>query len=256
MFIFIYSVNQIEKASLPVWKHNVVYDNLWYTDDIADEYKEYMELSAKVVNSTFPYIKETRSSGDVSVIVIDSKDFLTLETLNQSDEISRYYIYSESFGLYDVPSRLNESISGIPMSDLLLADYVEVYGYTFIVTYRAELYHIFHILDLEAVFSEGATSNKVDVFIEEANYTVSGQEAVDKVLNFSGYELGYRIRAVTSSSGEMENGTVINEMVWLVGIYVTPPERLGGTILHGIVDVHTGKVYEVSFIAWISTPAG
>ena len=96
------------------------------------------------------------------------------------------------------------------------------------------------------------------VFIEEANYTISGQEAVDKVLNTSGYEVGYRITAVTSSSGELENGTVINEMVWLVGIYVTPPDRLGGTILHGIVDVHTGKVYEVSLIGWITsvTPAG
>lgn len=96
------------------------------------------------------------------------------------------------------------------------------------------------------------------VFIEEANYTVSGQEAVDKVLNMSGYEVTYRIRAVTSSSGELENGTVINEMVWLVGIYVTPPERLGGRILHGIVDAQTGKVYKVSFIEWITsvTPAG
>ena len=103
---------------------------------------------------------------------------------------------------------------------------------------------------------EGATGNSVEVYIEEANYTVSGQEAVDNVLKLSGYEVGYRIRAVTSSSGEMENGTVINEMVWLVGIYVTPPDRMVGTILHGIVDVHTGKVYEVSFIAWISTPAG
>jgi hypothetical protein len=145
------------------------------------------------------------------------------------------------------------------MSDLLLADYVEVSGYSFLVSSGPNTLHrIFCILGLEAVFSIETTVNDVKVIIEEADYNVSGREAVERVLNMSGYDYGYRIWAVTSSSGKQENGTVINEMVWLVDIYVTPANRMGGTIVHGIVDVHTGKVYDMYLIGWsISvTPTG
>jgi len=145
------------------------------------------------------------------------------------------------------------------MSRLLEADYVEVSGYSFLVSSGPNTLHrIFCILDLEAVYSVGTSGNDTEVFIEEANYTVSGREAVEIVLNMSAYDSGYRIEAVTSSSGRLENGTVINEMVWRVGIYVTPPDRLGGTIIHGLVDVHTGKVYDVYLIGWLTsvTPAG
>ncbi len=252
-FILLYSTNQIEETSPLVWKRNVWYEKLFYRDEVPEEYREYHTFSARVINRSFPYIAETSVSQGTASSQLWLKGVLVLERLVPSDgNVSLYYIYSEDFGLYDIPRRLNESISGITMSDLLLADYVEVSGYSFIVSSGSDLYRIFCILDLEAFFTI-TSGNNVEVYIEEANYTVSGQEAVDKVLNMSGYEVSYRIRAVTSSSGELENGTVINEIVWLVGIYVTPPERLGGRILHGIVDVHTGKVYEVSFIAWISS---
>ncbi len=257
-FILLYSTNQIEETSPLVWKRNVWYEKLFYQDEVPEEYREYHTFSARVINRSFPYIAETSVSQGTASSQLGLKGFLVLERLVPSDgNVSLYYIYSEDFGLYDIPRRLNESIIGITMSDLLLADYVEVSGYSFIVSSGSDLYRIFCILDLEAFFTI-TSGNNVEVYIEEANYTVSGQEAVDKVLNMSGYEVSYRIRAVTSSSGELENGTVIDEMVWLVGIYVTPPDRLGGAILHGIVDVHTGKVYEVSYIDWISsfTPAG
>ena len=258
-FILLYSTNQIEETSPLVWKRNVWYEKLFYRDEVPEEYREYHTFSASVINRSFPYIYETSVSQGTASSQLGLKGFLALERLDPSDDnVSLYYIYSEDFGLYDIPRRFNESISGITMSDLLLVDYVEVSGYSFLVSSGpTTLYRIFCILDLEAFFTI-TSGNDVEVYIEEANYTVSGQEAVDKVLNMSGYEVSYRIRAVTSSSGKLENGTVINEMVWLVGIYVTPPERSGGRILHGIVDVHTGKVYEVSFIEWISstTPAG
>ena len=258
-FILLYSTNQIEETSPLVWKSNVLYDNLFYRDEVPGEYREYIQFSARVINRTFPYIKQWIDEG-TSWVDWGLKDVLALERLEPSDDnVSRYYIYSEDFGLYDIPGKLNESINGITMSDLLLADYVEVSGYSFLVSSGpTTLHRIFCILDLEAVFPIETTVNDVKVIIEEADYNVSGREAVDKVLNMSGYDYGYRIWAVTSSSGKLENGTVINEMVWLVDIYVTPANRMGGTIVHGIVDVHTGKVYDMYLIGWISsgTPAG
>jgi len=213
-----------------------------------------------VINRTFPYVEAMGTDEDVSWVAWGLKDVLALERLEPSDgNVSRYYIYSEDFGLYDIPRRLNESINEITMSRLLEADYVEVSGYIFLVSSGPNTLHrIFCVRDLVAVFSIETIVENVEVFIEEANYTVSGQEAVELVLNMSAYDSGYRIEAVTSSSGRLENGTVINEMVWRVGIYVTPPERLGGTIIHGIVDVHTGKIYDVYPIGWIThvTPAG
>ncbi len=130
---------------------------------VPEEYLEYIQFSARVINRTFPYVEETGSDEDTSWVVSGLKDVLALDITGPYD--ARFspilYLYSEDFGLYDVPRRLNESISGITMSDLLLADSVDVSGYYFVVSSRRNLYRIFCILDLEVVFSEGSIGNDV-----------------------------------------------------------------------------------------------
>jgi hypothetical protein len=254
-FILLYSTNQIEETGPLVWKHNVWYEKLFYRDEVPEEYREYIQFSARVINRSFPYIAETSyPSSDTASTEIGLKGFLALERLEPSDDnVSRYFIYSEVFGLYDVPRRLNESISGITMSDLLLADYVEVSGYSFLVSSGpTTLHRIFCILDLEAVYSVGATRPEVGVFIEEANYTVSGQEAVDIVLDMRNFEKIYKIEAFPSSRMRLGNGTRIDKRVWWLNIFVSPPEGIGGNIFNAFVDVNTGEVYDLYMVHWSS----
>ncbi len=82
-----------------------------------------------------------------------------LENRKASVRISKFYLYSEDFGLYEYPDRLNTTIEGTPLSHLMAADYVDVSGYRFDVKGTGNLYHIFCITEInEVVISIGTTT--------------------------------------------------------------------------------------------------
>jgi hypothetical protein len=94
--------------------------------------------------------------------------------------------------------------------------------------------------------------NDVKVNIEEADYNVSGREAVDIVLNMRNFEKIYRIEAFPSSRMRLGNGTRIDKRVWWLNIFVSPPEGIGGNIFNAFVDVNTGEVYDLYMVHWSS----
>ena len=58
-FILVNSMNPIEETSPLIWKYKAWYDNLFYRDEVPEEYREYIQFSARVVNRSFPYVAKT-----------------------------------------------------------------------------------------------------------------------------------------------------------------------------------------------------
>jgi hypothetical protein len=251
-FILLYSSNQEVETGPPVWKSDVYYDNLFYRDEIPEEYRIYIQFSARVINRSFPYIEETGTSGDTTWVAIGLKEVLGLITSEILDDgVSRFILYSESFGLFDIPAKMNNSVDGRPVSKLIDADYVEVSGYRFDVSSGRTRYSIFCIKNvIELVYSIETSRGNVDVVIDEADYPVSGRDAIDLVLDMMDSRKIFKIETFSKSSGRLLNGTKISKKVWWVHVYVTPPERLSGSFFEAFVDVNTGEVYELHMISW------
>ena len=253
-FILLNSTNRIEQTTLPIWKNNALYSNLFFKDEVPEEYREYHTFSASVINGSFPYIRETSvSSPDTAWATIGDLDFLALKLKKAIRGKDIMYLYSESFGLYNILSKNNESIDGYTISRLTAASYVEVHGYRFVVYSGGEKYFIFCIKNIDAVVDSIETSVGVlDVVIKESNYNVSGLDAIEAVLQMRYFEKIYRIEARTRSGGELENGTMIDAKVWLLSIFVSPPKGLSGSIVRALVDVNTGKVYDITMWTWVT----
>lgn len=211
-----------EGLQTPVWKTGIFLRHIsGIRNKVPEEYRVPLTLRGRLGVAGFPDIVETKYHDDVVSIAINHKDVLVFDVLDPDSGYvtTRYYLFSEEFGLHVIPMDEETEIGGVNVYEAYEAELIEVEGYAFDIIARTGTRYT--LLNVNKVEFEGFQESRTEPAWIMASKLLVAVASETQVVNITSLDLN-RLPGLACAINIVFEEEFIEEQ----GIITSSPDRL------------------------------